>query len=115
LKPEDVVREFFDCYTNGRPEDFDRVVAPIMSTAAARHSGVDLTERATPTTPSRLPGAVIRYTADGLPSRATWWRSTDRYSAERTAGRGMSLLTRRSAHQPGTSFTRTCPQVLRTR
>ena len=21
--PEDVVRKFFDCYTNGRPEDFD--------------------------------------------------------------------------------------------
>ena len=28
LKPEDVVRAFFDCYTNGRPEDFDEVVAP---------------------------------------------------------------------------------------
>jgi len=23
-----VVRGFFDCYTNGRPQDFDRVVAP---------------------------------------------------------------------------------------
>ena len=28
LSPEDVVRGFFDCYTNGRPQDFDRVVAP---------------------------------------------------------------------------------------
>lgn len=28
LKPEDIVRKFFDCYTNGRPEDFDEVVAP---------------------------------------------------------------------------------------
>jgi SnoaL-like domain len=28
LKPEEVVRKFFDCYTNGRPEDFDEVVAP---------------------------------------------------------------------------------------
>ncbi len=28
LSPEDVVRKFFDCYTNGRPEDFDEVVAP---------------------------------------------------------------------------------------
>ena len=27
LSPEDVVRKFFDCYTNGRPEDFDEVVA----------------------------------------------------------------------------------------
>ena len=28
LSPEDVVRKFFDCYTNGRPQDFDEVVAP---------------------------------------------------------------------------------------
>jgi ketosteroid isomerase-like protein len=28
LKPEEVVRKFFDCYTNGSPEDFDEVVAP---------------------------------------------------------------------------------------
>ncbi len=26
--PEEVVRRFFDCYTYGRPEDFDQVVAP---------------------------------------------------------------------------------------
>lgn len=28
LTPEEVVRGFFDCYTNARPEDFDRFVAP---------------------------------------------------------------------------------------
>jgi hypothetical protein len=28
LSPEDVVRKFFDCYTDGRPEDFDQVVGP---------------------------------------------------------------------------------------
>jgi hypothetical protein len=28
LSPEEVVRKFFDCYTNGRPEDFGQVVAP---------------------------------------------------------------------------------------
>lgn len=28
LSPEEVVRRFFDCYTDGRPEDFDQVVAP---------------------------------------------------------------------------------------
>jgi hypothetical protein len=28
LSSEEVVRRFFDCYTNGRPEDFDRIVAP---------------------------------------------------------------------------------------
>jgi SnoaL-like protein len=28
LTPEEVVRKFFDCYSNGRPQDFDQVVAP---------------------------------------------------------------------------------------
>jgi hypothetical protein len=28
MSPEEVVRKFFDCYTNGRPEDFAAVVAP---------------------------------------------------------------------------------------
>jgi hypothetical protein len=28
LTPEEVVRGFFDCYTNGRPRDFDQFVAP---------------------------------------------------------------------------------------
>jgi ketosteroid isomerase-like protein len=28
LSPEEVVRKFFDSYTNGRPEDFDQCVAP---------------------------------------------------------------------------------------
>ncbi len=28
LAPDEVVRKFFDCYTEGRPEDFDQVVAP---------------------------------------------------------------------------------------
>jgi hypothetical protein len=28
LSPEQAVRGFFDCYTNGHPEDFDHVVAP---------------------------------------------------------------------------------------
>ena len=27
MSPEEAVRKFFDCYTNGRPEDFDTVVA----------------------------------------------------------------------------------------
>jgi ketosteroid isomerase-like protein len=67
LSPEDVVRKFFDCYTNGRPEDFDEVVAPDY---------VDYGH----TPPGRGPdgarddydnavknaGGVIRYTIDGL-------------------------------------------------
>jgi hypothetical protein len=28
MSPEEAVRKFFDCYTNGRPEEFDTVVAP---------------------------------------------------------------------------------------
>ena len=28
LRPEEVVRKFFDCYSDGRPQDFDQVVAP---------------------------------------------------------------------------------------
>jgi hypothetical protein len=28
MTPEEAVRTFFDCYTNGRPEDFDECVAP---------------------------------------------------------------------------------------
>jgi SnoaL-like domain len=28
LAPDEVVRKFFDCYTEGRPQDFDQVVAP---------------------------------------------------------------------------------------
>jgi hypothetical protein len=28
MSPEEAVRKFFDCYTNGRPEDFSLCVAP---------------------------------------------------------------------------------------
>ena len=28
MSPAGVVRAFFDCYSNGRPQDFDQVVAP---------------------------------------------------------------------------------------
>jgi hypothetical protein len=28
VSPEEAVRKFFDCYSSGRPEDFDTVVAP---------------------------------------------------------------------------------------
>ena len=28
MTPEEAVRKFFDCYTNGRPEAFDECVAP---------------------------------------------------------------------------------------
>ena len=28
MTPEEAVRKFFDCYTNGRPEDFGECIAP---------------------------------------------------------------------------------------
>ena len=28
VSPEEAVRKFFDCYSSGRPEDFDECVAP---------------------------------------------------------------------------------------
>ena len=48
LTPEEAVRKFFDCYTNGRPEDFGECVAPAIRKssiffpvliAAANHRG----------------------------------------------------------------------------
>jgi hypothetical protein len=93
-KPEDVVRRFFDCYTNGRPEDFDRVVAPDY---------VDYGH----TPPGRGPdgarddydnavknaGGVIRYTIDGLvvdgDMVAADWTGTLPSGEE--VGRGLSL------------------------
>ena len=67
LKPEDVVRKFFDCYTNGRPEDFDRVVAPDYVDYGHTPPGRgpdgarDDYENAV-----KQAGGVIRYTIDGL-------------------------------------------------
>jgi hypothetical protein len=67
LSPEDVVRKFFDCYTNGRPEDFDEVVArdyvdyghtpPGLGPDGARDDYDNAVKTA---------GGVIRYTIDGL-------------------------------------------------
>jgi SnoaL-like domain len=67
LSPEEVVRKFFDCYSNGRPEDFDEVVAsdyldfghnpPGRGADGAR----DDYENAV-----NVAGGVIRYTIDAL-------------------------------------------------
>ena len=67
LSPEEVVRKFFDCYTNGRPEEFDEVVAPDYvdygqappghGPGGARDNFEDAVKQA---------GAVIRYTIDAL-------------------------------------------------
>ena len=67
LSPEQVVRKFFDCYTKGRPEDFDEVVAPDYldyghtppghGPGGARDDYENAVKQA---------GAVIRYTIDAL-------------------------------------------------
>jgi quinol monooxygenase YgiN len=67
MSPEEVVRKFFDCYTNGRPKDFDEVVAPDYvdygqtppgrGPSGARDNYEDAVKQA---------GAVIRFTIDAL-------------------------------------------------
>jgi SnoaL-like domain len=67
LSPEEVVRKFFDCYSNGRPQDFDEVVAddyldwghdpPGHGPSGAR----DDYENAV-----KVAGGVIGYTIDAL-------------------------------------------------
>jgi hypothetical protein len=67
LTPEDAVREFFDCYTNGRPEDFDECVAPDYVDYGHTPPGIgpagarDDYEHAV-----KLVGGLISYTIDAL-------------------------------------------------
>jgi hypothetical protein len=67
LSPEEIVRKFFDCYTNGRPEDFDEIIAPDYldygHTPPGRGPGGarDDYENAV-----RLAGGMIDYTIDML-------------------------------------------------
>ena len=67
MSPEQVVRKFFDCYTNARPEDFDQAVAPDYAdyghTPPGRGPGGarDDYEHAV-----KQAGGVIRYTIDAL-------------------------------------------------
>lgn len=67
ISPEEVVRKFFDCYTNGHPEDFDQVIAsdytdyghtpPWRGPGGARDDYEDGVKQA---------GVVIPYTIDAL-------------------------------------------------
>lgn len=67
MTPEEAVRKFFDCYTNGRPEDFDDCVAPDyidyghtppgLGPAGARHDYENAV---------KLAGGLITYTIDAL-------------------------------------------------
>jgi ketosteroid isomerase-like protein len=67
LSPQDVVRRLYDCYNNGRPEDFDEVVAPDYvdygHTPPLR--GPDA-ERTNYEDGVKYAGEAIRYTIDGL-------------------------------------------------
>ena len=67
LKPEEVVRKFFDCYTDGRPEDFDEVVAPDYVDYGHTPPGRGPDgARADYDNAVKYAGGVIRYTIDGL-------------------------------------------------
>jgi hypothetical protein len=67
LAPDEVVRKFFDCYTEGRPQDFGQVVAPDYidygHTPPGRGPGGarDDYDNAV-----KMAGGVIRYTIDAL-------------------------------------------------
>jgi SnoaL-like domain len=92
--PEDAVRRFFDCYTNGHPEDSDEVVAPDYidygHTPPGRGTGRarDDYEHAV-----KQAGAVIRYTIDALVADgdmvAAAWTGTLPSGEE--IGKGLSL------------------------
>jgi hypothetical protein len=65
--PEEVVRKFFDCYTDGRPEDFGEIVAPDyldyghMPPWRGPSGARDDYEHAI-----KVAGGMIRYTVDML-------------------------------------------------
>jgi hypothetical protein len=69
MSPEESVRKFFDCYTNGRPQDFDECVAPDYIDYGHVPPGIgpdgarDDYEHAV-----KLVGGLIRYAIDALVS-----------------------------------------------
>jgi ketosteroid isomerase-like protein len=67
LSPEAVVRQFFDCYTNGSPADFDQCVAPDYVDYGHEPPGVGPDgARADYDNAVRIAGGVITYTIDAL-------------------------------------------------
>ena len=94
LSPEDIARKFFDCYTNGRPEDFDEVVAPDYVDYGHTPPGRGLDgARDDYDNAVKSAGGVIRYTIDGLvvdgDMVAADWTGTLPSGEE--VGRGLSL------------------------
>lgn len=67
MNPEHVVRRFFDCYSNGRPEDFDEVVGPDYLDYGHTPPGRGPNgARADYQAAVEQVGGVIRYTIDAL-------------------------------------------------
>jgi hypothetical protein len=67
LTPEEAVRKFFDCYTNGRPEDFDECVAPDYIDYGHEPPGIGPAgARADYENAVKLAGGVVTYTIDAL-------------------------------------------------
>lgn len=67
LSSEEVVREFFDCYTNGRPEDFEECVAPDYVDYGHEPPGNGPAgARADYENAVRMGAGVITYTIDAL-------------------------------------------------
>jgi ketosteroid isomerase-like protein len=67
MSPEEAVRAFFDCYTNGRPEDFDACVAPDYVDYGHEPPGIGPDgARADYENAIKLLGGLIRYAIDAL-------------------------------------------------
>jgi SnoaL-like domain len=67
LAPDEVVRKFFDCYTEGRPQDFDRVVTPDYMDYGHTPPGRGPDgARDDYNNAVKLAGGLIRYTIDAL-------------------------------------------------
>jgi SnoaL-like domain len=78
MSPEEAVRKFFDCYTNGRPEDFDACVAPEYADYGHTPPGIgpdgarDDYENAIKETGGNISYAIDALVADGDTVAAVW-------------------------------------------
>jgi hypothetical protein len=67
MRPEEAVRAFFDCYTDGRPEDFDECVAPDYVDYGHEPPGIGPDgARADYASANRQVGGLITYVIDAL-------------------------------------------------
>jgi hypothetical protein len=65
--PEEAVRKFFDCYTDGRPQDFDECVAADYVDYGHDPPGIGPDgARSDYENAIKLVGGLIRYTVDAL-------------------------------------------------